>query len=74
MQVTTVKLHKSTKAALDQLKGGRESYDELIAKLIAQNKRKDLRTELIRGYQNMGKADLKLLQDWEAASPPWPDD
>lgn len=68
METTTVKLHKSTKSSLDQLRSNSESYDELINKLILQSKNKDLKNKLIESYKKMGKAELELLEEWEYAS------
>ena len=68
MDITTVKLHKYTKSALDELRHNSESYDELISKLISMAKNKDLKNKLIKAYKNMGKSDLELLNDWETAS------
>ncbi len=68
MQATTVKLQKSTKYALDELRGERETYDELIRKLLAQAKNKALKGKLEAAYKSLGGGDLKELQEWESAS------
>jgi len=68
MEVTTVKLHKGTKTALDKLRGENDSYDEVINKLIAQTENKNLKEELIQAYQSLGTEDLQLLEEWETAS------
>jgi len=68
MDVTTVKLQKQTKSALDKLKSERESYDQVIGKLIAQTRNKDLREELVKGYNTIGKEELRVLNEWEATS------
>ena len=61
MEVTTVKLHKSTKSALDKLRVEKDSYDEVISKLIAQTENKNLKEELIQAYQSLGTEDLQLF-------------
>ena len=68
MDTTTIKLYKETKSALDQLREERESYDELISKLISHVKNRNLKKELKLGYQKMGKTDLAVLEEWETAS------
>lgn len=68
MEATTVKLHRSTKSALDQMRQEDESYDEIIQKLVLEMKGKHLKKELIEAYQKKGKQDLQLLEEWEAAS------
>lgn len=66
--ITTIKLKKSTKSALDHVKDESESYDSAIKKLISHVKNASLKTELIEAYKNMGKDDLKLLEEWDSAS------
>ncbi|MAG16181.1 hypothetical protein CMO88_03920 [Candidatus Woesearchaeota archaeon] len=68
MDITTVKLHKGTKTALDQIRSERESYDEVIRKLIERTRNKNLKKELVEGYQKIGKEELDILHEWEAAS------
>ena len=68
MDTTTVKIHRSTKTALHAFKDEHESYDTAIKKLITHLKDKNLKKELIMGYQRMGKADLELLEEWDSAS------
>ena len=68
MDVTTVKLHKNTKLALDSLRKEQDSYDEVITRLISLAMKRDIKERLIDCYKSMGKADLKLLEEWEIAS------
>ena len=68
MRVTTVKVLKSTKDALNELKNKKESYDEVIRKLVAKVREKTLKDELIEGYKRMGKESLEILEEWESAS------
>lgn len=68
MEITTVKLHKGTKSALDELRNKSESYDDLITKLIYIAKNKDLKKKLIEAYKSIGKKDLEILKEWEVAS------
>lgn len=68
MKVTTVKLYKGTKYALDKLKSESESYDKVIRKLISKVQNKDLKDQLIEAYKKKSKQDLELLDEWEVAS------
>ena len=68
MEITTVKIQKRTKNELDAFKAERESYDEVISKMISALKQKDLKKRLIEAYKSMGKNELELLQEWEPAS------
>ena len=65
---TTVKLQRRTKAALDVLKSERETYDQVISKLVSQAREKAVKSELVEAYKCLGKDELKILEDWEAAS------
>lgn len=66
--VTTVKIGRRTKAALDGLKGEKETYDEVISKLVLQARNKALKSKLVEAYKNLGKVELKILEEWEPAS------
>ncbi len=68
MQNTTVKIRRSTRLALNEFKGEKESYDDAINKLISKIKKKNLREDLIEGYKKMGPYDLELISEWEIAS------
>ena len=68
MQITTVKIKKRTKNALDTVKSEKESYDEIIQRLVNDSKGKRLEEELIKGYQQVGKEELSILKDWEPSS------
>ena len=67
-QISTIKLHKSTKSALDNLKDKFESYDKTIKRLISSVENSNLRAELIDAYKSMGKEDLQYLEEWNHAS------
>ncbi|MBI3051041.1 hypothetical protein HYY74_01145 [Candidatus Woesearchaeota archaeon] len=68
MTVTTVKIRNETKTSLDEIKSDRETYDEVIAKLVSSAKKKNLKDELIAGYKAIGKDELETLKDWDSAS------
>ena len=68
MDVTTIKLHKNVKSALDKLREDNESYETVIVKLISKARNKGLTDELIAAYKSVGKEELMILKEWEAAS------
>ncbi len=68
MQTTTIKLYPQTKHALDDLKQDHDTYDRVIFKLVAQAKKKKLIKELVEAYQSKAKEDVKIAQEWDAAS------
>lgn len=67
-KITTVKLSVRTKMALNGLKSERETYDQVISKLTVQAKEKTLKSDLVEAYKSLGKKELKILEEWEAAS------
>lgn len=67
-QITTIKLQKSTKSELEQLKLKSESYNAAIKRLISDAMKSNLKAELIEAYRGIGKKDLELLEEWEQAS------
>ncbi len=68
--VTTIQLDENVKKALDRMKSGRETYEEVIVNMmrqIEQNNRSkhDL---LIEGYSEIAEESLKITQEFEAAT------
>ncbi len=68
MEITTVKIHKNTKAILDTLKNDSETYENIINRLISERINRNMRKELIKAYKSMGKKELTILEEWETAS------
>lgn len=68
MSTTTIKIHTGTKLALDDIGQELESYDEVIARLIAEVKKKNVRQELIEAYTQKKKEDKFLVKEWDNAS------
>ncbi len=68
MDITTVKLQKRTKVALDALRHDHESYDRIITNLLVMLKKKDLKRQLIEAYQSLGGEEQDILAEWEPAS------
>ncbi len=68
MSTTTVKIRESTKSALDEIKKQKESYDEVIERLVSKEKKNGLKEQLIKAYKELGNEDLEMLREWEVAS------
>ncbi|HLC57730.1 MAG TPA: hypothetical protein VJH95_04110 [Candidatus Nanoarchaeia archaeon] len=66
--VTTIKIQRSTKCVLEQLKHGPESYDEVVRDLVLLAKTKSLKEELIKAYKEMGERDVKIIEEWDNSS------
>ena len=71
MDITTVKIHQSTKNALDEIRTNYESYDEVIKRLVSEAKHKNLVKELVAAYKTKAIEDKNINQDWEKSSPDW---
>ncbi|MGH7927918.1 MAG: DUF7557 family protein [Candidatus Binatia bacterium] len=59
---TTIKVKRTTKAELDQLRKDGETYDEAIARLM---KRERIERELKEAYRKNAKFDLEICKEWE---------
>ena len=66
---TTIRLNPETKTKLDEFRQYKnESYDIIIQKLISKIRNKNLKNDLIQGYQESAKYDIKSLEEWENSS------
>jgi|TARA_B100001971_G_C18179842_1_gene532114 hypothetical protein len=68
-EVTTMKIKRTTKRALDSIRKSTESYDETIKRLVAQKEDQNLRKLLIEGYTQKAKEDQETVADWDHTSP-----
>ncbi len=71
MSITTIKLHETTKTELDYFREEKDSYDEVIQKLISKAREKSIKGELTEGYKSLGKDDIEILKEWEGTSEEW---
>ncbi len=71
MESTTVKIHKSTKNVLDEIKNNYESYDEVIKRMVSEVKQKNLVKELVTAYKTKAIEDKEINKEWENTSPNW---
>ncbi len=68
MEATTIKVYSKTKHALDDVRQEQETYDQVISRLVAQTKKKNLVKELIEAYKSKAEEDIKTAQEWDAVS------
>ena len=71
--ITTIQIHEKVKKELDKIKEEKESYEEVILKLmekveIEKRKNKEL---LIEGYKEMAEDSLKINEEWSNADVDW---
>jgi len=69
---TTIKIHRTTKAKLDQRRTKAETYDTMINRLLG-GKRQTLRAQLIQGAKANATRDRALVKEWDAVDAPWPE-
>jgi len=65
--VTTIQLNENVKKNLDKLKTNKETYEEVILKMMSEleeqkRKQKDL---LIEGCKEMAEDSLRITKEWE---------
>jgi predicted CopG family antitoxin len=66
--VTTIQLNEEVKNALDRLKTNKETYEQVILKLmqIAEKCKREQEELLIEGYKEMAEESLKINKEFEA--------
>ena len=66
--ITTIQIHEEVKHELDQLKTGKETYEEIIVKMIRkiEEQRRKQRGLLIEGYKEMAGESLRINKEFEA--------
>lgn len=66
--VTTIQLNEDVKKALDKIKSGKETYEQVILSLmnIAEKSKREQEQLLIEGYKEMAEESLKIAKKFEA--------
>ena len=66
--VTTIQLNENVKTALDRLKTNKETYEDIIVKMINQiDKQRRIHVELmIEGAKETAEESLKITKEFEA--------
>ena len=71
--ITSIQVHEKLKLQLDNLKEEKESYEEVISKLISQTE-KQKRAQvalLIGGYKEMAQESMKVTKEWSSIDKSW---
>ncbi|MBS3066761.1 hypothetical protein J4205_02955 [Candidatus Pacearchaeota archaeon] len=65
--VTTIQLNESVKKELDRLKNEKETYEDVILKLMrfSEEQRRKQKELLIEGCKVMAEENLKIVKEWE---------
>ncbi len=65
--VTTIQLNENVKSDLDRLKSGKDTYEDVIVKMIEKEKndRKKIEELLEEGCREMYDDMLKMAKEWE---------
>jgi predicted CopG family antitoxin len=66
--ITTIQLNEDVKRILDKLKTGKETYEEVIVKMMNELEKQKREQEqlLIEGCKEMAKENLKITKEFEA--------
>jgi len=65
--ITTIQIRENVKNQLDKLKKDKETYEEIILRMMAfveECKRRDKQL-LIEGCKEMAKDSLRITEEWE---------
>lgn len=65
--ITTIQISSETKKILDEIKSNKETYEQLILKLLLEkeSKRKEFEELLSEGYTQMAEENLKIEKEFE---------
>ena len=71
--ITTIQLHEEVKKDLDKLKTDKETYEEVIIKMIRilEKQKRNQKTLLKESYQEMAQESKKTTYEWETAGLDW---
>lgn len=66
--VTTIQLNENVKKILDRLKTGRETYEEVIVKMMnnLEEQKREQEKLLIEGCKEMAEDSLRITKEFEA--------
>ena len=66
--ITTIQINSEVKNAMDKMKSGKETYEQLILNLMysAEKQKKEQEKLLIEGYKEMAEESLKITKEFEA--------
>jgi len=66
--ITTIQLKDDVKKALERLKTGKETYEEIIVKMMEQieSDKKNHEMLLIEECKEMAEENLRITKEWES--------
>jgi len=66
--VTTIQLNEDVKKILDRLKIGKQTYEEVIVKMMTdlEKQKREQEQLLIEGCKEMAEENLKITKEFEA--------
>ena len=68
VDITTIKLRKSTKISLEKIRTSKESYDDVVKRLIARSIQKIMVQELRYGYQTSSVSNKDMVKLWDGTT------
>ncbi len=71
--ITTIQIHENVKNELENLKENRESYEDVIVKLISllEKQKRNNNELIIQGYKEMSDESLKISKEFESVENDW---
>ena len=71
--VTTIQLNEDVKNALDRMKENKESYEEVIVKMMraAENQKRHNKHLLKEGYAEMANELSSITKEWSSIDKDW---
>ena len=71
--ITTIQIHEKVKQELDTFKKNKESYEQVISKLLelVEKQKGSHDGLLIEGYKEMAEESLKVTKEWSKTEKVW---
>ncbi len=66
--ITTIQINSEVKNAMDKMKSGKETYEQLILNLMynAEKQKRNQEQLIIEGCKEMAEENLKITKEFEA--------
>jgi predicted CopG family antitoxin len=64
--ITSIQIHENVKNELDRLKEGKQTYEEVILKIIktVEQQKRGQKELLIEGCKEMAKENIKIMKEF----------
>ncbi len=71
--ITTIQIHENVKNELENLKESRESYEDVIVKLmnLLEKQKRNNDELIIQGYKEISNESLKISKEFESVEKDW---